>query len=547
MSFLNKFLAPILNQKHLFQEQFSEESLKEIPTETLHLALKEADADTCLWFFEYAEPAQIQGVLDFESWNQDKFDPKHFLQYFNFLALTSPKKVLKNTQGLDDHALIFFLKNYCELDHYDQENPPNLPSNQFLTSPDQSYVIFIDPKNNQFNETLRLWMEKVSLSDINYLRFLFHSIINETKTYSEEVAYKKKKKRLEDLGFMDYHQSIELYSHAPIKLFLDQLETRKFKKNEKFEFHQKNNLEKDVQSSNEYLPVKFFVSKSSTSYFDKVLNNLNPIQKEIIIPEFLKVINMSLCADNQLRASAQTIQKKSMRNKRYLDIALFHLSKGQTQLAQTIISEYPLKDIYHLGWLMFQDLNKAAKKIPQYYDLKTFEDSDRKVINKCLNRHIDIDSESLIKRLSTQTSNSSYEDLLNLGQHLKALFDLGVFYHKTLNDSLDLVKRPLLEKETALKRLITGLFRFSAVKTPQFICTPIKKDEWPDLSKNANLADIKKSFEEIITKCPATLHPSMKDDFKIYFDELSEYMNSLASKKYPDLRFFEALVLEESK
>ncbi|MEZ4815189.1 MAG: DUF6178 family protein [Bdellovibrionota bacterium] len=49
------------------------ETLKMLPSETLFLALKEADTESALWVMENASARQIQGVIDLDCWRGDSF------------------------------------------------------------------------------------------------------------------------------------------------------------------------------------------------------------------------------------------------------------------------------------------------------------------------------------------------------------------------------------------------------------------------------------------------------------------------------------------
>ncbi len=146
------------------------EILQEVPIETLFLALKECDTETSLWLFQNSRPEQVQGLIDLDCWNGDKFLPERFDPYFRTLSLLSPLKLQEYMKWLDPEIIVRGLMEYADVLDFDPQNPPDFPESQILITMDSKYVLLMETENPEIREALFTWINKFSSTDLPLLR-----------------------------------------------------------------------------------------------------------------------------------------------------------------------------------------------------------------------------------------------------------------------------------------------------------------------------------------------------------------------------------------
>lgn len=507
---LRKFLSPVLPSFPQVKEDDEIDVLHEIPVETLYLALKKADMDLALWFFENATPAQVQGLVDIDCWLGDEFQPAHFEKFFRLFSLLEPEKLGFYMKGLDAEIIVRGLMDYIHVEDYDPQNPPDYAEDRMMLSPDNKYLLVVKTDNPGVKESLYLWLNKFSASDLELMRRHLESLKWEAASDLEEHAYLMKKGRLEEMGFVDRTEALALYAvdRAP--------ELRKKILANPLERGAKRGLPKHTEMGMEVaeslLPQAMKESLFEEGFLQESFRAVrDPEVKEAIFLELLRTVNASLSADDLLQKDLETIFSSSRRARRYLDLGLNYLAgenAGKSAEGALLLEVHPLMQIYRLGWLVLRDMTLVAADVRKIFPAPFFHYLDEEVLLAVNGRHLEL-SKVELERISSKADTLVHpEASFRLGVYLSQLAQLGRYLKVELGDSLDLTKRPVAKHESAFARLITALYRQACGQA--FNADLMGVEEFGKLAESFDEALVQKTAKLLVEKAPEAARPILQ-------------------------------------
>ncbi len=547
---LGTFLKPVLPNFPKVQPDMEIEVLQELPIETLYLALKSADSEVSLWFMENALPSQVQGLIDIDCWVGSKFLPEKSALYFREITQLDPVKIKDYMQNLDPEFVVRTLLEFCQVLDFDHHEPIDFPESSFLISPDSKYVLFLKTEAPDIREMLYQWMNKFSMSNIDLLRRHLESCKWEQISDLEEFSYQIKKGRLEDMGFVDFHEAISLYSHGSAKALKESLIKSPISKSTKMRVRSvdESSEEGDTFFHEEWMPTVISGPIFADGFLSKALAEIKDSQsREIILQEIMRTLNAGLAADEVLHEDLDTIAKATSRGRLYLDLGLSYLSQGQSDKGANWLETQPLMQVYRLGWLVVQDLQAAARQLIAKTSVSFFGTPDQEILQALMGRHPELDAH-LLQDLDVPSNELiSLTGILKVGERLAQLGWLQKFFQNDLATLMSFDRRPLLANESAYARLATALFRQNTnPKEAEINSEPLKISEWIERAPLFNKDNFTKALNLVLGQSPEAARSLLQKRFESLADDL-DYFSKNSSKKVPDLRYFRALVFESVK
>jgi hypothetical protein len=532
---LENFLKPVLGEIPNIAERDEVEVLRDLPAETAFFALKEADNDMLLWFFENADVEQVQAVLDLECWNGDNFQAERFLNIFHFICKCSPEKLHEYMKDLDPEIIVRTLIEYTDVFNFDPQEPPAVEEHRLLLSPDSLYAIIFKSENPELRESLMQWLNKISAVDLQLMRRHLESCRWEQKTEIEEFAYGIKKGRLEDLGFLDPREAVSMYSRGDAPSFKKQLLENPLPSKSKEE-----SLEALESIEGAFVPEIMREPLSESEIFAEALKKITaPSLKEVLLMEALRSMNISIMADDLIHEDLATIREATDRSRRYLDLGLFYLSEANIDRCSEILITQSLHSCTRLGWLLVHDLVKAAKIIRDSVPLHYWNSQDKALLEALQGRHPELNP-MLAKDLGLSNDNLiSLEAVLKVAERLNQLSAAGQFFKTKFAETLELNSRPLVENETLLARLFSALAH--QVTTGQFQAKAVTPEVWDKFVQINLEKELKPALKIIIQNAPSSAQAYLEKRFTEAFSEIETYLQN--KKTFPDSRFFKALLL----
>jgi len=521
--------------------------LQDLPVETLYLALKSADAELVHWFFRNALPRQVQGLIDIDCWQGDVFLPERFELFFRSLVEQPPVKLAEYMKQLDSEIVVRGLLEHCEVKDFDRHEPIDMPENTFLISPDSKYVLMLLTEDPETREVLMQWMNRMAAADIEHMRRILEALKWEQKSDLEEFGYQVKKGRLEEMGFVDYHEALSLYSRGQTAELKKELLENPLDPSAKTTSVRRGDVNEedtdfDTAAHSEFLPDVIAGPLAQEGFLAEAFRRVKDVPlREVLLMETLRTVNGSLSADRLLHGSIEDIGVATVRTRRYLDLGLTILSDNNLDRGAELLGRVRLDDIFRLGWLAIQDLGKAAVDLQKQPYL--FHEDDFALVAGLRGRHPELSPEAL-RDLGLEAANLMRpEALLKVGIRLAQLGSIGKYLSETLGASLALPTRPTAAHDTALGRLMAGLLRQASGS--EFRPDPISAVEWPTLAKKFQSEALLKSADLAASRCPEPGRSHLVSRLKSASDDI-RFQITNSAQRFPDRRFFKGLALESA-
>ena len=473
------------------------EVLKEIPIETLYFALKKSDDETALWVYTNSRVEQIQGLLDLDCWNGDEFLGERYNNHFCILAQTAPQRLWELSKWMDPEIFVRGLLDQVDVLDYDPQEPPEVMERDLMISPDSKYALIMKTHNPNVREALYQWMNKLSAVDIDLLRRHLESCKWEQASDLEEYGYQIKKGRLEDLGFVERIEAVGLYSKGYNSSGLKQhMLANPLPPEAKTGAE---TLETTINT--ELLPEKVQAPLFANGFLSESIAAVDsePL-KRTLYQELVRTVNAMIIADELLHEELEVIGAASKRSRLYIDVGLAFLADAQPKRGAEMLVAHRIFDIYRLGWLLVQDLAKAAEEIKKLYTPRWFGTVDAALLGAIEGRHPKLPT-SVIQDLGIELEDFVHlEGVTKLGERLAQLRLLGNYFVQDLKASMQLEADPLSSSESAYSRLMTGVFRQASGL--EFSVRPITSQEWLEAVKNYDKFKVTKMADLVTARAP---------------------------------------------
>jgi hypothetical protein len=537
---LQALIKPVLPKFPEVNPDLEIEILHDLPVETLFLALKQADAETAMWFFENALPEQVQGLIDVDCWQGSEFMPERAELYFKTLTLLSPPKLLKHMNGLDPEFVVLTLMNLCEVQDYLPTEPTDLPDGSYMLSPDSKYILILKTESPNAREALFQWLNRLSAASLDVMRRHLESCKWEQVTDLEEHGYTVKRGRLEDMGFVDYHEALRLFTRGSAADLKKQLLENPISKELK-----KGDAEEGDAA--EWLPSVLQAPMHGQGFLSAALSEVRDANlKHVLMQELLRTLNAALAADKALQEDIETVALVGARGRRYLDLGLQYLADGRPTPGARLLETQPLMEVLRLGWLVVQDLARAGQQLTGSAGAAYFGPADALILSGLSGRHPELDRQALGDlELLAQPGLLSLEAVLKVGAHLGQLGLLKKFFTEDLAPTLRWAEHPAQAGESMWSRLLTALFRQASQEATDapLSLEPLSPTDWAELSPRFKPEIFTTALKLVEGRCPEAARPLFAKRAQNLQEDIVFYARS-GGKKLPDARFFKGLNLK---
>jgi hypothetical protein len=547
MTSLKSLLEPVLDNLPNVAPDMEVEVLKEIPIETLYLALKEADGEQALWFYTHAHANQIQGLVDIDCWDGASFLPERFETHFKLMTLIPEERMVEIMKTLDPEVIVRGLMEWFSVEDHDPQNPPEVEENKLLITLDQKYALIMKTENPEVREMVYLWVNKLSAGDIDILRRHLESCKWEQPSDLEEHGYQFKKGRIEDMGFVDYYDSLALFARGSAAQLKSEMLANPLDEKAKYppELYPGEDSEAFVET--EFLPNVISSALCSDGLVRESLKQVTDARKRnVLMMELLRTINGVLAADKVLHEGLEKISQSAKRARDYLELGLVYIANGDKERATQLIQVQPLAQVLRLGWLSSQDLVAAARALQVTFGNAFFSDADQELLNHLQGRHPELPGH-LLKELGLHPEPGTLvhtKSVLAIGMRIRDLSLYAQFFMENLGEALQFKTRPLEAGENAISRLLTGLFRQSTGK--EFSCTPLTNDEWTSSLAAYDKNKLQHFVNVVVEKFPEAPRKIFQGRVQGLVDDINFFIGSNSQPRKPDSRFFKALVFAKA-
>jgi hypothetical protein len=297
-----------------------------------------------------ALPEQIREILDLELWDKDHLKKEDTLEWLHFLTTLPSKNRAQNLRALDVELISWTLLQYVRI-HLNEEDPiPDEPEGQLHPTPDGWFTLEL------FGDSDFTVKQVIELLDTFYrdepeeIRRLLLDLKWELPTALEEYAYRWRSNRLEDLGFANPEESLQIYAYLSPETVLPTEQS----------------ADRALLTDPDPLPyhgLPLLVGHRHNDFWYQAISQLTKDEElQRLEQTLITLSNLTLAADrvdlSDLEAADASLQRLFCR----LSLGLEYLSKGQLAQAPLILEGVALQRIARVGHSLTLDLRRELRQ-----------------------------------------------------------------------------------------------------------------------------------------------------------------------------------------
>jgi len=175
-----------------------------------------------------ARPEQVQVALDFALWERDQIVPERAGEWIEALAEAPYETIGEWVAGIDVELFALLVRQHARIYDLSIEEPPDEAAGTLYPTPDNLFVLDVtgaptaivgEPGPDDDEDTgegtstrafIRL-IDNLYRADQTLARRLLVGTRSELDSELEELAYRWRQGRMEDLGFSSYYDALEVY------------------------------------------------------------------------------------------------------------------------------------------------------------------------------------------------------------------------------------------------------------------------------------------------------------------------------------------------
>ena len=312
----------------------------------LFFGIKELEDQEMQKLLPHITEQQWTGILDLHLWSRDEMSSGAFMELERHITQAEDPVASKLLRGTDQELWELLLKRnveiYGKIDEDQYEVEP--PEGEWMETPNRDYLITL-PHNPEEARLLRALILRLYQLDAEYAANLIESCRARTAIEIEECAYQNRRRRVEDMGFQDYFEAINLYTLLPPDEPLPQ------KKPESI---------REVST----LPARLTERlDDSLLLFEALAQITEPQQSQTLVEELFFVCNKVISADSASPTDPTEIKTTIRKAITGINLGLDWWSGGNLPKAVEGLERFYLQSFFQVGYSRLMELQQEARKV----------------------------------------------------------------------------------------------------------------------------------------------------------------------------------------
>ncbi|HVU51907.1 MAG TPA: DUF6178 family protein, partial [Polyangia bacterium] len=340
-----------------------ERAVRALPGDELYYVIHELGLRDAGDILALARPEQVQAVLDFALWERDQIVPERAGEWLEAIAEAPYETVGAWVAGLDVELFALLLRKTSRIYDLSQEEAPEEPAGTLYPTPDGLFVLDVTgvpgdeaatdegeptqeagPMTTSARAMVRI-VDALYRADRNLARRLLVGARAELDSELEELAYRWRQGRMEDLGFQDYYEALEVYRELdPASVRIGEIEPGKAR----------------VRPLDERDGAEGSPARAPASLVERLTRGASPFARaaqalrsadEVAELHFALVAltNRVLAADRVTPGDDPAVAATLERQLATLDLALEFLARGDAAREVEALRTIPLVRLHRLG------------------------------------------------------------------------------------------------------------------------------------------------------------------------------------------------------
>ena len=292
--------------------------LENIPVQPLYMTIRNLPVEAKTALLPKLSAEQRTAFLDIDLWSKDELNVEDFSQWLYVYAGASDE--LKY-EFIKSPEFVLFLKARFNIWTFDVEDP-QYPDHDYYFLTEDNQLLFEYDEDCEIIDQIKDAIKHLYTEEgvENAYTFLFKIIADQIGMMTED-EYRLKKSRLQDFGFMDYFDALELTTAFPTHKHID------------------NFIKKTIASNRPQASVGEELQLQKPAYglinvfeqVDDLINHelekiSNEIRLEFLNFNFIKLVNANLEVNGGIKKSTIEINRCSKETKTLLELGISYLT-----------------------------------------------------------------------------------------------------------------------------------------------------------------------------------------------------------------------------
>jgi hypothetical protein len=316
------------------------------PYQDVFLIIKTVGLADSLELLRLTSKEQRCGFIDLDCWRKDSFHMPSFMEWLAAFIQCGPEETVRIARAVDPNLLSIFLKENILVHPLDPDEPsPDLP---LILTPDNRFGIELTGEVEGATMS-RLLLDALFRFDPELGYDLIDRVYWENRVSLEEEAYQEKRRRLEEIGFVDYYEALEIYGEAQQALS---------------PLPSKDDETKGAVPLSSTLPALFVASLAPGQYLWEALQTVQERKEADRISQGLAALaNRILSVHSVTPGDLGKVRPALEEMRDMLSLGLEYLAQGQKGQAGEILQRNDLQSLFKVGFNLLSILHDQADRI----------------------------------------------------------------------------------------------------------------------------------------------------------------------------------------
>lgn len=336
--------APV-DLHEMLQSAETRSRIRRLPASHLFFGLKELEDQARFRLLPHVTQEQWTGVLDLDLWSRDTMSVSQFLYWQQHIVESEDAVARKLVRAADPELWQLAFKRYLKIYPKSEDEVEGEPEDgEWMDTPDGDYLLVL-PADAEQARIFRALLLRLYQLDQNWVRIMLESCRARTSSEIEEVAYQGRTRRIEETGFQDYYDAIEIYTFLPPDEELPE------------------KIQKRIRQVN-LTPARLPDPSTRPLLLFHALANLTR-QQEIqpLVEELFYVCNRLLSADRISAADPADVKKGIRKAITGMNLGLDWWSGGDLGRASEGVRRCYLQSFFQAGYSRLLELQKQGREM----------------------------------------------------------------------------------------------------------------------------------------------------------------------------------------
>ena len=343
--------------------------LKNIPLQPLYMSIRTLPVEAKGALLPRLSKEQRQAFLDIDLWHKDDLSVEEFSQWMFVYANTTDELKYEFVKS-PEFAL--FLKARFNIWTFDVEDP-QYPDHDYYFLTECNQLLFEYDEEcemvDQLKDAIKILYTEEGVE--NAYTYLFKIVADQIGMMSED-EYRLKKGRLQDYGFVDYYEALQLTNNYPSKKHLDNFIKKSLATKRPIA-----NVSDELKLQRAPYSLLSPFEKNEENFQQQISQVKNDERTDFLNFNFIKLVNANLELSGGIKRGSIEVTKTSKQTKMLLELGLSYLQdfiSTEYEEEFIIFDIFSFTEIYRIGKSLILFGQKSIKS--SYLKLKIDEKFD---------------------------------------------------------------------------------------------------------------------------------------------------------------------------